>query len=69
LGKDQHEEKSNGYDDEDHPSGEVQSISQLHQGSPKVKWRTLLGGSHVKSQKEGERKVNEADANFYGGTQ
>ena len=29
----------------------------------------LLGGSHVKSQKGEERKANEADANFYEGTQ
>jgi len=39
FGKDQHEEESSKYDDEDHP-GEVQSITELHQGSPKVKWRT-----------------------------
>ena len=29
----------------------------------------LLGGSHVKSQKGGENKTNEVEANFYGGTQ
>ena len=34
------EEESRGYDDEDHPSGEVQSISELHQRSPKIKWKT-----------------------------
>jgi len=29
----------------------------------------LLRGSNVKSQKGGESKTNEAEANFYGGTQ
>jgi len=38
-GEDQHEEKSSRYDGEDHPDGEVQSISELHQGAPKLRWR------------------------------
>jgi len=29
----------------------------------------VLRGSHVKSQKGGESKANEAEANFYGGAQ
>jgi len=40
FGKDQHEEEYSGYDDEDHLSKEAQSISELHQDSLKVKWRT-----------------------------
>ena len=61
FGKDQHEEEYSGYDDEDHPSEEAQNISELHQDSLKVTWRTgSLKGVIVKSQKEEERKANEA---------
>jgi len=47
-----HDEESSWYDDEDHHGGEVQSISELYQGSPKTKWRKeLLGGNYVKPRK------------------
>ena len=37
LSEDQHKEISSGHDDEDHPNREVQSISELHQGSLKIR--------------------------------
>jgi len=39
LGENQYKKESNRYDDKDHPSEEVQSISELHLGSPKIRWR------------------------------
>ena len=68
FGKDQHEEEFIGYDDEDHPgdSEHLWTSSRFLKG--KVA-NGFLGGSHVKSQKGKENKVNEAKANFYRGTQ
>ena len=37
LGEYQHEEESSRHEDENHPGREVQSISEFHQVSPKVK--------------------------------
>jgi len=39
LGEDQYEKESGRHDDKNHPIGEVQDICELHQCSPKIRWR------------------------------
>ena len=55
LGEDQHEEESNGYDDKDNLSEDGQSISELHQDSPKVRWKTGSWEGAMWSHKKGEK--------------
>ena len=40
LSEDKYKKESSRHDDEARPGGEVQSISKIHQGSPKIRWRT-----------------------------
>jgi len=65
LGEDRCKEQSSGNNDKDHPSGEVQSISELHLGSPKVGREQFLWKEPCESQNGGDSMVNEAEANFY----
>ena len=54
-------------EDEDHQGGKVQSISELHQCSPKVRWRMGSWEGVVWTHKRGESLFDYLEANFYKG--